>query len=87
MSLWSLIFISKTKEDAKALYSNIRYHVAEHIKEHEYEALYTLSCGVISDADLETLDYEQITKLSQFSLSRAKERGKNQLVFFRSRGL
>lgn len=74
--------ISKTKEDAKALYSNIRYHVAEHIKEHEYEALYTLSCGVISDADLETLDYEQITKLSQFSLSRAKERGKNQLVFF-----
>ena len=37
---------------------------------------------MISDADLETLDYEQITKLSQFSLSRAKERGKNQLVFF-----
>lgn len=41
-----------------------------------------MSCGVISDADLETLDYEQITKLSQFALSRAKERGKNQLVFF-----
>lgn len=74
--------LSQSRKDIKKLYSLIRHQIDAHIQEHEYEALYTLSCGVLSYEDLDTLDYEQIMKLSQFALSRAKEKGKNQLVYF-----
>lgn len=74
--------LSRSRRDVKKLYTFIRHQIAEHIKEHGYEAIYTVSCGVVSSEDLEHLDYEQITKLSQFALSRAKEKGKNQLIWF-----
>ncbi len=74
--------LSQSRKDIKKLYALIRQQIDAHIQEHEYEALYTLSCGVISYEDLEELDYEQIMKLSQFALSRAKEKGKNQLAYF-----
>ena len=74
--------LSESRKEVKQLYDLIRCHIDDHIAEHEYEALYTVSCGVISYEDIDSLDYEQITKLSQFALTRAKERGKNQLNFF-----
>lgn len=79
-----LIFdlVSSSRPEVKALYDDIRSHVDEHILEHEYEAVYTISCGVVTYEHLESLDYEQITKLTQFALNRAKEEGKNQLRYF-----
>ena len=74
--------LSQSRKDIKKLYGLIRSQIDAHIREHEYEALYTVSCGVVSYEDIDTLDYDQIMKLSQFALSRAKERGKNQLVYF-----
>lgn len=74
--------LSQSRKDIKKLYGLIRRQIDAHIQEHEYEALYTVSCGVVSYEDIDTLDYDQIMKLSQFALSRAKERGKNQLVYF-----
>ena len=74
--------LSQSRKDVKVLYQLIRRQIANHIKSHEYEAIYTLSCGVVSYEDLDMLDYEQITKLSQFALSHAKEKGKNQISWF-----
>lgn len=74
--------LSRNKSDIRELYRMICSEIEEHIINHEYEAMYTLSCGVVSHEDLEELDYEQIAKLSQFAMNRAKEKGKNQLNFF-----
>lgn len=77
-----LDLVSNSREEIKALYDSIRTRVDDHIQAHEYEAVYTISCGVVSYEHLESMNYQQITKLSQFALNCAKEEGKNQLCYF-----
>lgn len=80
-----LIFdmLSETERQVKDLYRAIRRANDDLLEQQYYEALYTISCGVISHEDIDALDYEDITRLSQYSLSYAKEHGKNQIYFFR----
>ncbi len=74
--------LNSSKNEAKKLYKKIRNQVAEFIKERGYEMSFTISCGLVSSGDLETADYHEIDKYSQFALSTAKNNGRNQLATF-----
>ncbi len=74
--------IKGTLSDAHTLYHKIRSGVDRHIEDNRYKALYTISGGVIENSYFDTADYEYILKLTEFALSMAKIRGKNQIYYF-----
>lgn len=69
------------RDTAKKLYQRIRSSVDRYIENRQYEALFTVSAGAVLNEQM-TEDYEGLTKISQFSLREAKNRGKNQIYFF-----
>lgn len=71
-----------TQEDAKMLYHAIRSHVDQFIRRENYRAFFTISGGVISGEALGQVDYNELLKYTQFALSEAKARGKNQVYYF-----
>lgn len=71
-----------TAKDAKALYRKVRSVVDHLIRRDNYKAFFTISGGVISGEALEQLDYNELLKYTQFALSEAKARGKNQIYYF-----
>ena len=71
-----------TAKDAKALYRKVRSVVDHLIRRDNYKAFFTISGGVISGEALEQLDYNELLKYTQFALSEAKARGKNQVYYF-----
>ena len=71
-----------TAKDAKALYRKVRSVVDHLISRNNYKAFFTISGGVISGEALEQLDYNELLKYTQFALSEAKARGKNQVYYF-----
>lgn len=76
-------FDSIEDKDAVELYERIRTKIDEFIEEHEYEAIFTISAGIVACNDIEELDYAKLIKISQFALNQAKERGKNQAYLFK----
>ena len=69
------------------LYHRIRSCVDELVASEQYKALYTISAGLVRLKDVLTADsdynsYSDVIKLSEFALTEAKLRGKNQLYFF-----
>ena len=71
-----------TAKDAKALYRKVRSVVDHLIRRDNYKAFFTISGGVISGEALEQLDYNELLKYTQFALSEAEARGKNQVYYF-----
>ena len=71
-----------TAKDAKALYRKVRSVVDHLIRRDNYKAFFTISGGVISGEAVEQLDYNELLKYTQFALSEAKARGKNQVYYF-----
>lgn len=69
-------------EETKELYCNIRQEVEHAIAMRNYEAVYTISGGIVSIQDMERPDYEEIMRLSEFALGQAKRLGKNQVYRF-----
>lgn len=72
-----------TMEDAKELYRAIRCKVDQLIRKENYRAFFTISGGVIDGEHLSEDNYNELLKYTQFALSEAKARGKNQVYFFR----
>lgn len=68
--------------EVKSLYSDIRMAVEQVIARRNYEAVYTLSGGIINIQDMQRPDYEEIMRLSEFALGQAKRLGKNQVYIF-----
>lgn len=67
------------------LYHHIRSAVDSVVAEQQYKAIYTISGGLVSLKNLEeaqTQDIGEILKLSEFALTEAKNRCKNQMYFF-----
>lgn len=64
-------------EEAQKLYKKIREKIDIFIEENKYEVFYTISAGILRFADVKNQTYENLMKLSEFSLSKAKELGKN----------
>ncbi len=71
-----------TAKQAKNLYQRIREKIDVFIEENDYKTVFTISAGVMTGADMERMDYNEIMKISQFALSEAKKRGKNQVYCF-----
>lgn len=71
-----------TAKDAKALYRKVRNGVDHLISRDNYKAFFTISGGVISGETLGQVDYNELLKYTQFALSEAKARGKNQVYYF-----
>lgn len=71
-----------TAKDAKALYRKVRNGVDHLISRNNYKAFFTISGGVISGETLGQVDYNELLKYTQFALSEAKARGKNQVYYF-----
>lgn len=69
-------------EESKALYCNIRQEVEQAIAKHNYEAVYTISGGIVNVRDMQKADYEELMRLSEFALGQAKRLGKNQVYIF-----
>lgn len=68
------------------LYHNIRSAVDSVVAREKYKAIYTISGGLLSLGDLDGSqpdEVDEIMKLSEFALTEAKSRGKNQMYFFR----
>ena len=71
-----------TPEDAKRLYCAIRSRIDQFIRRENYRTFFTISGGVISGEAMAQVDYNELLKYTQFALSEAKIRGKNQVYYF-----
>lgn len=71
-----------TAKDAKALYRKVRSGIDHLIRRDNYKEFFTISGGVISGETLGQVDYNELLKYTQFALSEAKARGKNQVYYF-----
>lgn len=68
------------------LYQSIRSGVDAVVADQNYKAIYTISAGLISMGEISLnvhKEYGEAMKLSEFALTEAKNRGKNQLYSFR----
>lgn len=68
--------------DAHDLFHKIRAEVDRQIENSHYKALYTLSGGIINNSDFDTVSFENVLKLTEFTLNTAKRHGQNQLYYF-----
>ncbi|MBO5259741.1 MAG: GGDEF and EAL domain-containing protein [Agathobacter sp.] len=75
-------FMGGSVGEANELYRAIRVEVDRLIERNHYEAVYTISGGILDTQDMEKTGYSEILKMSQFTLSEAKERGRNQVYRF-----
>lgn len=75
-------YFSDVSHEGKELYNTIREKVDKFIEKNRYETVFTISGGILSCSDLGGIEYQEYIKLSQFALSQAKLRGKNQVYFF-----
>ena len=74
--------IGPDENDADELFHRIRKAVDESICKSGYEAVYTISAGIISSENTSVRGYKELMKYSQFALSEAKKRGKNRAYQF-----
>ena len=74
---------SVENKDVVELYEKIRAKIDEFIEENKYEAIFTISAGVVACQDIEDIDYAKMLRMSQFALNQAKEHGKNQAYVFK----
>jgi len=65
------------EQEAFDLYQRIRCKIDEFIEENHYEAVYTISGGLLLSESIEDDSFFNIMKLSEFSLNEAKRNGKN----------
>ncbi len=64
-------------EEAQNLYKKLREKINSFIEENGYEVFYTVSAGILDLSAIDNQSYENLMKLSEFALSKAKESGKN----------
>ncbi len=66
---------STSLAEAKELFSRIQDRIARKIEENDYQVLYTVSAGIISDQDTGKLNYSTMLNVAQFILEKMKEQG------------
>lgn len=72
-----------TSEDAAEVYNEIRTSVDQFLDNVGYKAVFTISAGILMAEDIDENEYDNMMKLSRYTLSEAKTRGKNQSYLFR----
>lgn len=73
-----------SSKDATALYKQIRQAVDLFVEENHYEAVFTISGGILTCKNIDECSYSNIMKLSEFSLNEAKRQGKNRCYQFQA---
>ena len=69
--------------DANELFHRIRKELDRVIQRNGYEAVYTISAGIIGSEKTPVSGYRELMKFSQFALGEAKKQGKNRAYRFR----
>ena len=77
-----LDFSGEGLESAVSLYRQIRQTIDSFVEENQYEAVFTISGGILESSSIEEFSFSDIMKLSEFALNEAKRRGKNQCYSF-----
>ncbi len=75
-------FDGGTAEKASELYRSIRRALDQFVEENHYEAFVTVSGGILMCCDIPKFSFSQIMKLSEFSLTQAKQLGRNREYLF-----
>lgn len=75
--------IQPDEEDANELFHRIRRELDRRIRQTGYEAVYTISAGIIDSEETPVDGYKELMKFSQFALGEAKKQGKNRAYRFR----
>lgn len=63
-------------------YRQIRHTVDRFVEDNHYEAVFTISGGILACDNLEGMSFFDMMKLSEFSLNEAKKKGKNLFYIF-----
>ncbi len=69
-------------KNAISLYKAIRQKIDEFVEANHYEAVFTVSGGILPCKDMQGHSFSDIMKLSEFSLNEAKREGKNRSYIF-----
>lgn len=79
-----IVFDTKggTEDEALLLYDKIRSAVDDFLEELSYEAVFTISAGIMPMEAVGQNDYDNLMKISRYTLSEAKYRGRNQAYVF-----
>lgn len=77
-----LDFIGGTIQDAASLYKKIRHTIARFVEDNHYEAVFTISGGILACENIGNCSYSDIMKFSEFALNEAKRQGKNRCYLF-----
>lgn len=78
-------FQGGSTKKAHKLYKKICQKVEEFIEQNHYEAVYTVSGGILSCSQIQDESFSSIMKLSEFALNEAKRKGKNRSYIFDER--
>ena len=77
-----LDFSGNSPKHALSLYKQIRQAIDHFVENNHYEAVFTISGGILEYHKAETFSFSDLMKLSEFALNEAKRRGKNQCYTF-----
>ncbi len=77
-----LDFFGGTEGNAVELYKKIRTCLEGFIARNNYEALFTISAGIVGCKSIKVFNYSNIIKLTEFALKAAKDNGRNKCSVF-----
>ena len=77
-------FCGGSVQEAEKLFHEIKKSIYAFIEQNQYKAVYTVSGGIVENGAVDN-SFENAMKLSEFALSQAKERGKNNCYVFREK--
>ena len=66
-------FLGGNTDEAKKLYKKIRLEIDKYIEKNHYEAVYTISAGLLESKDVADSSFQNLMKLSEFALSEARK--------------
>lgn len=69
-------------EDADVLYNKIRRKIAHFVEKNMYEAVFTISAGLLECDKVKRYTFSDIMRLSEFALNEAKRQGRNKMYTF-----
>ena len=75
-------FSGGTLEDVHQIYHTLREKMEDYISENDYDAVFTLSGGVVLCQDIQHFTYSDIMRLTEYALGEAKHRGRNRCYDF-----
>lgn len=75
-------FSGRTVHDATTQYKHIRQSIDQFVEDNNYEAVFTISGGILPNAACRDYGFNGIMKFSEFTMNEAKRDGKNRSCIF-----